>query len=38
MSRRPNLTLSENIPCDIKAGLGKSAHSPIAAENKSLTP
>lgn len=24
--------LSENIPCDIKAGKGKSAHYPISSE------
>lgn len=29
MNRRSEVNLSENIPCDIRAGLGRSAHSPV---------
>lgn len=36
MNRRAELNLSENIPCDIKAGLGKTSHSPIAVEDKTV--
>lgn len=30
MNSRTEVKLSENIPCDIRAGLGRSAHSPVA--------
>lgn len=30
MSRIADAVLSENIPCDIVAGAGKTAHSPIS--------
>lgn len=36
MNRRTKPELFENIPCDIKAGIGKTSHSPVtpAAESK----